>query len=202
MTGIVVEGVGSVPIGRSRVRVPDLEARAPRLLRLVGRNGIGKSTVVELLAGASRPPRGRVLVAGRAASDPLARAARTVTRTEPALLPALSLERHARLFGRAAGVGADRAIAALADAGLEGCLAMRTDALSTGQRRSAWVALTTLREASVMLLDEPFLGLDGDAAARLAATVERWASTRLVVLVDHGDRELAADTTVVRMEPA
>lgn len=202
MTSVLIEGVGIVPVGRSRVRVPDLEGRAPRLLRLVGRNGIGKSTVVELLAGAARPPRGRVLVAGRLASDPLARAGRTVTRSEPALLPAVSLERHARLFGRAAGVGADRAIAALAAAGLEGCLAMRADALSTGQRRSAWVVLTTLREAGVMLLDEPFLALDVEAAARLAASVERWASTRLVVLVDHGERALAAETGVVRMEPA
>lgn len=202
MTSVVVEGVGAVPIGGSLVRVPELRARAPRLVRLTGRNGVGKSTVVELLAGSMVPRHGRVLVDGRVASARLARSARTVTRSEPALLPAVSLERHARLFARAAGVDADRAISALAAAGLERSLAVRAEALSTGQRRSAWVVLTTLRETGVTILDEPFLGLDDEAACRLAATIEAWAASRLVVLVDHAARALAADTTVVRMEDA
>jgi ABC-type multidrug transport system ATPase subunit len=202
MTSVVVEGVGCVSIGGSLVRVPELRARAPQLLRLTGPNGVGKSTVVELLGGSVVPRRGRVLIDGTIASGRLARLARTVTRSEPALLPAVSLERHARLFARAAGVGADHALAALAGAGLEGCLAVRADALSTGQRRSAWVVLTTLREAGVRILDEPFLGLDEEAACRLAVAIEAWASTGLVVLVDHGARSLEAETAVVRMEPA
>lgn len=202
MTSVDIEGVGSVTIGGAVVRVPDLHARAPQLVRLTGRNGVGKSTVVELLGGSVAPRRGRVLVDGRVASGRLARGARTVTRSEPALLPAVSLERHARLFARAAGVDADHALSALVGAGLGDCLAVRADELSTGQRRSAWVVLTTLREARVRILDEPFLGLDDVAAGRLATAIEGWAATGLVVLVDHGARPLAAETTVARMEPA
>lgn len=199
MTSVVIEGVGSVSIGGSLVRVPDLHAHAPQLVRLTGHNGVGKSTVVDLLGGSVVPRRGRVLVDGRVASGRLARGTRTVTRSEPALLPAVSLERHARLFARAAGVDAGRALSALAAAGLDGCLALRADALSTGQRRSAWVVLTTLREAGVRILDEPFLGLDDEAAIRLSAAIERWAATGLVVLVDHGARSIAAEANVVRM---
>lgn len=200
MTSLRIEGVGAVRVGRTPVSVPELAVAAPGLVRLIGRNGSGKSTVVEVMAGGIRPRRGVVEIDGHVAHARTARSLRTVTRSEPALLPATTLASHARLFARAGGMPSAIVLDALEAAGLGECLSARADELSTGQLRTAWNALTTTREAPIRILDEPFLGIDAAGARRLVAAIERWASTGLVVLVDHEARAIAATSIDVTME--
>lgn len=199
MSTIRVVDIGAVRQGRVSVPLPDLAVDGPGLLHIVGPNGAGKSTMVEVLAGTLVPRFGTVEIAGQRAHSLQARRSRTVTRSEQAFMPGVTLARHAQLFARAGGVSADRARAALVDAALERCLQVPVGALSTGQRQRAWIELTTLRDAAVRILDEPFLGLDEGAAGQVSGTIERWATAGLVVLVDHDARHVDGAAMVVEI---
>ncbi|ROR66047.1 ABC transporter ATP-binding protein [Agrococcus jenensis] len=186
---IEVRGVGAVRRGRRAVPVPDLSLGGPGLVRVRGANGAGKSTLIELLAGGIAPAVGEVRICGVRADARAARGLRRVCRTEIALLGHVALRRHATLFARAAAVPALEALGALADEGLADRLDDRVDALSTGEARRAWMRLTTLGAAPVLLLDEPLLGVDEAAAEALRERIDAWAVERLVVVVDHGRRD-------------
>lgn len=188
MIGIEVVGVGAVPRGRRTVALPDLSIDGPGLVRVRGPNGSGKSTLVELLAGGIAPAVGAVRVCGVPATAPAARPLRRVCRTEIGLLGHVSLRRHAGLFARAAGVPRRAGLDALADEGFADRLDDAVDELSTGEVRRAWVRLTTLGAAPVLLLDEPLLGVDAAAATALRSRIAHWASEALVLVIDHDDR--------------
>lgn len=199
MIGVRIEGVGSVVVGTANIAVPDVDISRSGLVRLTGPNGAGKSSVLELLGGGLRPRVGRAQISGLDAHLRGARERRTMTRSESALLPGVSLAAHARMFARAAAVSHDAALRALAHAGLAAKALSAAGSLSTGERQRAWLALTTLRDARVRLLDEPFLGLDAAAARRLIADIERWSERGIVVLVDHEQREIDATVSEIRM---
>lgn len=183
---VEVTGVGAVRRGTRAVGMPELDLEGPGLVLVRGGNGSGKSTLVELLAGGIAPVAGAVRVCGVPAGSSAARRLRRVCRSEVSLLGHVTLRRHAALFAAAASVQRSAAIDALAAEALDERLDDPVDALSTGERRRAWVRLTTLGAAPVLLLDEPFLGLDAVAASALRSRMADWAATRLVLLVDHG----------------
>jgi ABC-type multidrug transport system ATPase subunit len=191
MIGVALAGVGAVRRGTRSVTIPHLVIDGPGLVRVRGGNGCGKSTLIELLAGGIVPATGSVRVCGEPATSAAARRLRRVCRTEIALLGHVSLRRHAVLFARAAGVPVQAATAALADEGLAGRLDDAVDQLSTGEARRAWVRLTTVGRAPVLLLDEPFLGVDTAASNALRSLVTARAVESLVIVVDHDDRAWA-----------
>jgi ABC-type multidrug transport system ATPase subunit len=183
--GVALTDVGAVRRGARTVTIPDLVIDGTGLVRVRGGNGCGKSTLIELLAGGIAPATGSVRVCGEPATSPAARRLRRVCRTEVALLGHVTLRRHAVLFARAAGLPTLAATDALADEGLADRLDDVVDELSTGEARRAWVRLTTVGRAPVLLLDEPFLGIDAAAAAALRSRVAAWAEGSLVLVVDH-----------------
>ncbi|GAA1421815.1 ATP-binding cassette domain-containing protein [Agrococcus citreus] len=201
MIGIEVAGVGAVRRGARSVAVPDLAIDGPGLVRVLGANGSGKSTLVELLAGGIAPERGSVRVCGAPAAGAGARRLRRVCRTEIALLGHVTLRRHAALFARAAGLPLRAATDALGDEALADRLDDAVDELSTGEARRAWVRLTTLGDAPVLLLDEPLLGVDARAADALRARILAWATTRLVLVVDHDEHRWTGAVRALSLEP-
>lgn len=182
--------------------IPEFVVDGPGIVLVRGANGSGKSTLVELLAGGLASRTGSVSVCGLPARSSAARRMRRVSRAEIALLPHVTVRRHAGLFARAAAVNPETALRSLADEGLGTRIDERVSALSTGEARRAWVRLTTLGAAPVLLLDEPFLGLDLPAAVSLQSRLERWGRDRLVLLVDHGERRLTGVVRELRMGEA
>ena len=173
---------------------------------LVGRNGAGKSTLLRLMAAELDPTSGVVAASG-----------------EVAYLPqqlTLDVERRvADLLGVAAALDAVRAIAAgdvdpahfdtigddwdiearaeaaLAEAGLDPeFLDRRVGELSGGEAVLVAIAGIRLRRAPITLLDEPTNNLDRDARAKLAAMVQSWKGTLIVVSHDLSLLELMDDT--------
>lgn len=173
----------------------DFAVPAGGALRLVGPNGAGKSTLLRLMAGLLRPFAGGLYWHGRPVAEApddhrLAAAYQGHADTvKPALTMLEALSFWAGLAPDAEGGGRqarERARAALAADGLEGLAHVPGRYLSSGQRRRLALARLAVDPRPLWLLDEPTVGLDVAAVARLE---ERLAAHRagggLVVLATH-----------------
>jgi ABC-2 type transport system ATP-binding protein len=176
----------------------DLTVAPGEIAGLVGHNGAGKTTFVEVVTGLVRPDAGTVVVAGRDALRDSRRARRLigVAPQEQALYVSATVRDNLRLFGALAGLrgGALRsAIGALAEElHLTGVLDQRAGLLSGGQRRRTQAAAALIGEPRLLLLDEPTAGADPETrAALLAAVRARAAAGAAVVYTTHYLPELA-----------
>lgn len=160
--------------GRATVlRGVDLTLAAGETLAIVGPNGAGKTTLLRCLAGLLRPAQGSVQVLGRPLTADAAEARRPIGLVshhsllydDLTLLENLAF--HARLHGLA--TPRERARAALASVQLEGKAEALPRDVSRGQLQRAAIARALLHQPTLVLLDEPFTGLDADAADRLRA---------------------------------
>jgi heme exporter protein A len=146
------------------LRAVDLRVEAGEGVCLVGANGSGKTTLLKILATAANPTRGDAQVAGAS----IRRDPDTVRERVGLFVPqgyvygeltALeNLRFAARMYGLALGDAAltDR----LATVGLARAADVRTRSFSQGMLQRLALARATLREADVMLLDEPYTALD------------------------------------------
>ena len=164
-------------------------------LHLAGPNGIGKSSLIRILAGLLRPFGGTVERTGALA----------LSDERPALDGHLPLGRALdqwRMFDRASEAKLDTAIATL---GLGDLLDVPVRYLSTGQRKRAALARILLAGAPVWLLDEPLNGLDSATAAAVERLVAvHIADGGIAVIASHQPFALAgmARLELARFEPA
>jgi ABC-2 type transport system ATP-binding protein len=176
----------------------DLTVRPGEIVGLVGRNGAGKTTFVEVVTGLVRPDAGQVTVAGVDALRDRRAARRLlgVAPQEQALYLPATVREHLRLFGALAGLRAGTLRAAI-DATVEelrltDVLDRPVGLLSGGQRRRTQAACALVPTPSVLLLDEPTVGADPTTrAALLDAVLARAANGAAVVYATHYLPELA-----------
>lgn len=185
----------------------DLAVPAGSLLAVLGPNGAGKSTLLRLLAGLARPSRGRLRVGPEGPGGDRRRARRHVGYLGHAslLYPELTARENLMFAARLYGVSDRAAVASdLLDQLDLGDLAERRAAtLSQGQARRLAIARCLVHDPPVVLLDEPFTGLDRAAAGRLAERLARLkADGRTAVLVTHDLARAAelADAALVLVE--
>jgi heme exporter protein A len=126
-----------------------LALAAGEALQIVGANGIGKSSLIRIIAGLMPPYAGSVEATGQIG----------LIDERPALDPQLPLGRALAFWQRLDG-GADGAAERL---GLANLLDVPVRYLSTGQKKRAALARLISQTAQVWLLDEPLNGLDSDA---------------------------------------
>jgi heme exporter protein A len=152
----------------------DLELAPGATLALLGPNGAGKSTLLRLLAGLARPSAGTIELGGAATTRAARRRGVGLVGHATFLTPTLTTRENlllaARLFGLPDPAG--RAARALADEELEAVAERRAGALSRGLAQRAAIARALLHDPELVLLDEPFTGLDARAAERLSARLE------------------------------
>jgi ABC-2 type transport system ATP-binding protein len=195
---LVARGLVKSYGGRAALAGFDLEVRAGEIAGLVGHNGAGKTTFIEVVTGLVRPDGGQVSVGGiDARRDP--RGARRLLGAAPqeqALYVSATVRDNLRLFGALAGLrraGLRRAIDDVAsELLLTGVLDQRAGLLSGGQRRRTQAAAALLGAPPLLLLDEPTAGADPDTrAALLAAVRARAAAGAAVLYTTHYLPELA-----------
>ena len=156
---------------------------------LVGANGAGKSTLLRLVAGLCRPSAGSVKINGR---DPLrtpeARAEIGLLSHQTLLYDQLTARENLRFFAQLYGLDDpnQRLAATLATVGLDERLDQRVGSFSRGMKQRLAIARAILHDPSILLLDEPFTGLDAKASAALHHLVRRLRQEgRTCILVTH-----------------
>jgi len=190
VTVLAAEGVEKRFGRQYALRGVDLEVGAGEFLGLFGPNGAGKSTLLRLLAGLARPTDGTVRVEGRElVPDAVApRRSLGVVTHRTMLYDGLTARENLRLHARLHGVDAVEArVETLLDrVGLARRGSDSPGSFSHGMRKRLSLARALLHDPPVLLLDEPYAGLDQRAAARLDDLLDAEAAVdRTVVLTSH-----------------
>lgn len=180
----------------------DLRVERGEQIALIGHNGSGKSTLLKLSAGMLDPSRGTVSVGGHAAGSLAARTLTSYLADTPTFYDDLSVWEHLEYVSRLHGVAdwQQRAADLLAHVGLYD----RSDELpmtfSRGLRQKAAITLAFCRPFELLLVDEPFVGLDArgrDALRELLAIAGRDGAATVVATHELGFAADAARMVVL-----
>jgi ABC-type multidrug transport system fused ATPase/permease subunit len=186
------EGTGS----RLALQSVSFRIAVNEVVALVGHSGAGKSTISQLLPRLYDPHAGAVLIDGhdirRFTVDSL-RSQMSMVLQETLLLRGTVAENIA--YGRAGATFDDVVIAAKQAAahdfvmalpdGYDSVLGERAATLSGGQRQRLSVARAFIRNAPILILDEPTTGLDAESSALVAESLQTLARNRSTLIVSH-----------------
>ena len=186
--------------GVAALHALDLTVRAGEALAVFGPNGAGKSTLLRLLATLLRPSGGSVRLFERPVSDGSAAARRRIgflshqSFLYPDLTPTENLDFYARMFRLPR--PAERVRALIERVGLSGWAHRPVRTLSRGLEQRCALARALVHEPELLLLDEPFTGLDVDASAMLAGMLrETHANGTTLLMTTH---DLARSVEICR----
>jgi ABC-type Mn2+/Zn2+ transport system ATPase subunit len=186
-TGLAV-GYGD---GSAAVAEVSFALAAGERLALLGPNGGGKTTLLRAILGELQPLRGSLAVAASCGSVPQTERSRLdypVSALEVATMGSLAGLPWWRRPGRAE---REAAREALARVGLEALAGETFGELSGGQRQRVLIARALVQDARVLLMDEPFTGLDRPAAAGLEELIAALAGEGHGVVIATHDLEQA-----------
>ena len=140
---------------------------------LLGANGSGKSTLLRLLSGLSKPTAGLIRIGGwEMPGEALAvRAQIGLVAHQPLLYDNLTARENLDFYGRLYGIESDERRRRITDGLRAVGLSKRADSLtrafSRGMKQRLSIARATLHQPAILLLDEPYSGLDQAAGDRL-----------------------------------
>lgn len=201
--------------GRDEVALdaPDLTIEPGQTTALVGPSGCGKSTLLAVLMGFVEPSAGAVEIGDAELADfdieawrgHIAYVPQSPHMLSRSVRDNVALSRpeasEAELQAALAAAGASEFVAELPQ-GLDTVIGEGGRSLSLGQQRRLAVARALLRDAPLLLLDEPTAALDVATEADVLAAVRRHAVGRTVIIVAHRESLVASADHVIRLEPA
>ncbi len=187
MSAPALELTGVTKAYGDRVALDDISLSVTRgeLIALIGANGAGKSTLLQLAVGLLDPTSGEVLVEGTTAGSLDARRSLSYVSDQPSLYDDLTVDEHIEYVSRLHGgparpEAADQLLDLLH-------LTPRADDLparfSRGLRQKTAIVLALVRPFSVLLVDEPFVGLDPAGQETLADLMTAAADAGCAVMV-------------------
>lgn len=168
----------------------NLQILPGQCLHIRGENGVGKTSLLRLLAGLASPESGEVLWSNHPITKEVAQyhSRLVFLGHRDALKEDLSALENLRIFAAIDGVTLSErdALAALWRFGLKGREDLPVHCLSAGQKKRVLMARILTRNAQVWILDEPFNALDAQAVGELQALIaEHLKADGLVVLTSH-----------------
>lgn len=175
----------------------DFSAEAGEFIALLGPNGAGKTTFLRILSSLSRPTAGMVQVAGYYLPQQAAavRSNLGVLSHQPLLYGDLTGEENLRFYGKMYNVpdldGRIGEVLEIVDLAARGTDLVRT--YSRGMQQRLAIARSIIHDPEILLLDEPYTGLDQHASSMLDEVLKQVAGQgRTVVMTSH-DLARAAD---------
>jgi len=175
----------------------DLTLTRGKRVGILGRSGSGKSSLADTLAGLLPPSRGELV------RQPCAYLTQQTVLFDDTLRANLVL-------GNPAATDAELwQVLELVELGdrfareldqLDTWLGNTGSRLSGGEARRVALARVLLNPARLVILDEPFTGLDGDTRSRISKRLERWLEGKSVISLAHGSEALPATDHVIHLE--
>jgi ABC-2 type transport system ATP-binding protein len=170
-------------------RVPALNGmtftvRPGHVTGFVGPNGAGKSTTMRVILGLDRPDAGTALVSGRpyrAHREPLSQAGSLLDAA--ALQPSRTARNHLLWLAHSQGLPRSRVDAVITHAGLDDVIRRKAGGYSLGMRQRLGLAAAMLGDPPVLLLDEPFNGLDPEGIVWMRRYLRALAAEGRAILV-------------------
>jgi ABC-2 type transport system ATP-binding protein len=150
----------------------------------VGPNGAGKSTTMRVILGLDAADAGRALIGGRpyrSLRRPLCHVGSLLDAA--ALQPSRTARNHLLWLAHSQGLTARRVDQVLEQAGLQAVARRRAGGLSPGMRQRLGIAAALLGDPAVLLLDEPFNGMDPEGIVWMRAFLRSLAAQGRTVLV-------------------
>jgi ATP-binding cassette subfamily B protein len=196
---------------RSVLKQIDFEVQPGQRVALVGPSGIGKSTLINLLLRFYDPVCGRVLIDGadiRQYTLSSLRAQISVV-LQDTFLFAASVRNNIAMGAPGPGPEAIEAAARLANAhefildlpqGYDTMLGERGLTLSGGQRQRIAIARAAIRQAPILLLDEPVTGLDEESERAVFQALDRLARNRTTFFISHDLKRAARADRILYLE--
>jgi ABC-2 type transport system ATP-binding protein len=158
--------------------------RPGQVTGFVGPNGAGKSTTMRVILGLDAPDAGQALVGGRRYQSlrrPLTLIGSLLDAS--ALQPGRTGRNHLRWLARSQGLPDRRADAVLAQVGLEKAARRKAGGYSLGMRQRLGIAAALLGDPPILMLDEPFNGMDPEGIIWMRGFLASLAAQGRAVLV-------------------
>ena len=181
MADIILENVNKSYQNKAVLSSLSLRLAEGGIYGIMAPSGYGKTTLLRLLAGLESADSGEIRGLPSHCS---------MVFQEDRLCEEADAVKNARLGRRNA--TREEAEALLVRLGLDGHTAKRVSELSGGMRRRVSIARALLSDAPLLLLDEPFKGLDEELRAKVIAEMRPYLVGRTVVLVTHDAEEAEA----------
>ncbi len=181
----------------------DLNVQSGEIVGLLGHNGAGKSTAFNGIIGITRPNGGRIIFKGEDITKlPIYRRARMglgYLCQEPSVFQRLTVEENVLAILEARKIRRPerhrRTAGLLNDFGLTQLARKKAFTLSGGEKRRLEIARCLATEPALIMLDEPFSGIDPIAVAELQAMVLELRNRGIGILItDHNVREALSIT--------
>ena len=179
---LTIRGICKSFEGRSVLKNVSFDFPEAAVTALRGPSGCGKTTLVNIILGLLAPDEGEVLLPASARTAAVFQ--------EDRLIEHFSAARNVRLTAPAS-VPDEQIRAALSELGLADEGEKRVSEFSGGMRRRVAVIRAALFQPQLLLLDEPFKGLDEEMRARTASFLRRNCAQATTILVTHDETEAA-----------
>ena len=169
----------------------DLEIRQGELFSLLGVNGAGKTTVIKMLTGLTRPTAGEALVGGFSVTGQpeQVKGLIGVSPQETAVAPNLSVKENLELICGIHGFSKEKTAGKIRELSerfaLDSVLRRKAGKLSGGWQRKVSIAMALISEPQILFLDEPTLGLDVLARHDLWEVIRSLKGRITIILTTH-----------------